>query len=391
MAHVSPELAQQVAVALMQMPPDSAAARAAKCAGWSVPSNYQPVHDLLREMRLPPYQYLGQISLPHLLRQYWPVLTLLLLLFLALTGYVLNVSRLNQRLSHSEAALRQSLEQLDSANSQLFQAEKMAAIGQLAAGVAHEINNPIAYVTSNLNSLLQYLDDLDQFFAAYDSARRQAEPAETCIQRMAAIEAKLDLEYLRRDLRSLVQESQDGTGRVKKIIADLKDFARRDSSEWEEANINDLLEIVLNIVHNEIKYKADVAKEYGDIPAIRCVRRQLEQVFANLLVNAAQAIPEHGTIAVRTHLNSSRDAIVVEVQDSGQGIAPEHMSHLFEPFFTTKPVGQGTGLGLSISYKIVQKHGGTIEAESHPGQGALFRVTLPMNFTPETAEDETAT
>ena len=384
--HISPELAQEVAVALMQMPENSPAAVAAKCAGWSVPRNYQPVHELLQELHLPPYQLLGQISLSGLLHRYWPVLILMALLFLGLVGYVLNVSRLNQRLLLSDSALRQSLQKLDNANSQLFQAEKMAAIGQLAAGVAHEINNPMAYVSSNLNSLLHYLDGLDKFFTAYEEARKNGEISDECIKRMAVIEQQLDLPYLRRDLRELVEESLDGSARVKKIVADLKDFARRDNSEWEEANVNDLLDIVLNIVHNELKYKADIRKEYGDVPATRCVRRQLEQVFANLLVNAAQAIAEHGTITIRSRHDTTRDQVVIEIADTGCGIAEQDMAHLFEPFFTTKPVGQGTGLGLSISYKIVQRHGGTIEAESKPGQGSLFRVLLPLHFSPLNSE-----
>ncbi len=385
--HISPELAQQVAIALMRMPEDDPAAIAAKCAGWAVPGNYQPVHEMLQELHLPPYQYLGRISFGNLLRSFWPVLTLLLLLFLGLVVYVLNVSRLNLRLSRSESALRQSLQKLDNANSQLFQAEKLAAIGQLAAGVAHEINNPMAFVSSNLNSLLHYLDDLDEFFSAYDEARKNGELSDECIQRLADIEHRLDLPYLRRDLRALVQESLDGSGRVKRIVADLKDFARRDNSEWEEANVNDLLDIVLNIVHNELKYKADVNKEYGEVPAIRVVRRQLEQVFANLLVNAAQAIAEHGTITVRTRCDTPQQRIIVEFEDTGSGITEQDRGRLFEPFFTTKPVGQGTGLGLSISYKIVQRHGGVIEVESEPGKGSLFRVVLPLHFSPR-AEDE---
>jgi signal transduction histidine kinase len=174
-----------------------------------------------------------------------------------------------------------------------------------------------------------------------------------------------------------MSESKDGITRVKNIVQNLKDFSHVDIvEEWRYSNLHLGLDSTLNIVNNEIKYKADVVKKYGVIPDVECLAAQLNQVFMNLLVNASHAIEAHGTITIST--GQLNDEVWVEISDTGKGIAPEHMQKIFDPFFTTKPIGKGTGLGLSLSYGIIQKHHGRIEVQSEFGKGATFRVWLPI-------------
>lgn len=265
---------------------------------------------------------------------------------------------------------------------QLQQSEKLASIGQLAAGVAHEINNPVGYISSNIVTLNRYLNDIFQLLAVYE--QMESAVTDTALQQqLQALKQALDLDYLRKDIPALIGESAEGVARVKKIVQDLKDFSRQDEAEWQMADLHKGLESTLNIVHNEIKYKAEVVREYGELPMVQCIPSQLNQVFMNLLVNAAHAIDERGVIHVRS--GTEGDWVWVEVQDNGKGIRPEHLGRLFDPFFTTKPVGKGTGLGLSISYGIVQKHGGRIEVESELGQGSRFRVWLPLQQADQAA------
>jgi two-component system, NtrC family, sensor kinase len=270
--------------------------------------------------------------------------------------------------------LKDAYQQLEEAQNQLVQSEKMASIGQLAAGVAHEINNPIGYVNSNLGALEKYLKDLFELIDAYEAAT----PADdTGWAHIDALKQRIDLPYLREDLHALLIESKEGITRVKKIVQDLKDFSHMDvAEEWQLTDLHQGLESTLNIVANEIKYKASVVKEYGDLPLVECLPFQLNQVFMNLLVNAAQAIEGQGTITIRT--TSTGQEAIVEIADTGKGISPDFIKRIFDPFFTTKPIGKGTGLGLSLSYGILQKHQGQIEVKSEPGVGTAFRLRLPL-------------
>jgi len=272
-------------------------------------------------------------------------------------------------------------QQLEDAQHQLLQSEKMASIGQLAAGVAHEINNPIGYVYSNLGTLEKYVQDTFGMIDLYEQAEDAIGDAGVRAKLKAAKD-KLDIDFLKEDLCALMNESKDGITRVKQIVQNLKDFSHLDASdEWHFADLHRGIDSTLNIVNNEIKYKADVVREYGDIPEVECLSSQLNQVFMNLLVNAAHAIEERGTITVRT--GQQGEEAWVEVSDTGKGIAPEHLKKIFDPFFTTKPIGKGTGLGLSLSYGIIQKHHGRIEVQSEPGKGTTFRVWLPVKQTGE--------
>lgn len=265
---------------------------------------------------------------------------------------------------------------LEEAHNQLLQSEKMASIGQLAAGVAHELNNPISFVYSNLGTLDLYLHDILSILDAFRMAA-EADDGEALARARQLVKDK-DLDYIRQDVLDLMHESKDGLDRLRKIVLDLKSFSRVGTQEWEEADLHEGLDSTLNIVWNELKYKCTVNKEYGDIPPVHCVISQLNQVFMNLLVNAGQAIEQQGTITIRTY-RQDEGHVCVEVEDTGGGIAPENLNRVFEPFFTTKPVGKGTGLGLSVSYSIIQRHHGSISVRSQPGQGTCFTVTLPVH------------
>jgi len=268
--------------------------------------------------------------------------------------------------------------QLQQAQRQLLQSEKMAAIGQLAAGVAHEINNPIGYVFSNIGTLAGYVNDLLRLIRAYEKAQVNT-------PELDRLRREVDIDFLAEDILSLIAESQDGIDRVKLIVHSLKDFSRADEGgDFVAADLRQCIESTLNVVNNEIKYKADVRKEFGELPPVPCRPSQINQVIMNLLVNAAQAIDQRGEIVVRTSVHE--DGALIEVSDTGSGIAKEHLDRIFEPFFTTKPVGQGTGLGLSLSYGIVRDHGGWIKADSELGRGTRFRIWLPLRQPVEGAQ-----
>ena len=270
------------------------------------------------------------------------------------------------------------IKRLEEAQNQLMQSERMASIGQLAAGVAHEINNPVGFVNSNLGSLQRYVNDMLSLLSAYELAEPAMPAAE--VQTIQQVKTAIDVEFLREDVISLLAESLDGLKRVTRIVQDLKNFSHVDESERQWADLEAGMESTLRVVWNELKYKAEVVKEFAGIAPIECFPLQLNQVFMNLLINASHAIEEHGTITIRTGHDEVQSW--VEVQDTGRGIKPENLSRIFEPFFTTKPVGQGTGLGLSLSYGIVKKHGGRFEVASTLGVGSTFKVIFPKGSTP---------
>jgi len=285
------------------------------------------------------------------------------------------VRRAQEALESNYAHVKEINSRLEEAQNQLLQSEKMASIGQLAAGVAHEINNPVGFVNSNLGALRRYTEGLLRLVAAYEADESALAAGQRA--QLAALKKEVDLDYLREDLPALLAESADGLGRVKRIVQDLKDFSRVDNADWSEADLNAGLDSTLNVVNSEVKYKAEIRKNYGTLPPVRCLAAQLNQVFMNFIVNAAHAIEDHGVITLST--GHSGDWVWVEVADTGCGMSPEVQSRIFEPFYTTKPVGKGTGLGLSLSFSIVQKHKGLIKVKSAPGQGSALRVWIPVD------------
>jgi two-component system NtrC family sensor kinase len=274
----------------------------------------------------------------------------------------------------TELARRQKEEQ--QVQIQLLQSEKLASIGQLAAGIAHEINNPVGFVTSNLGSLDSYHKAIFEVLDAYEAMEAKCSADEAALAEIRELRQKKKIARIRADIGELLAESRDGLIRVAKIVSDLKTFSRVDSENRQWVDLHDGIDSTLNIVWNEIKYHCTLNKEYGDIPKVYCIPSQINQVFLNLLVNAAQAIPQKGEITIRT--GCAGNEAFIAIADTGTGIPAENMPKLFEAFYTTKPVGKGTGLGLSIAYNLVLKHEGRIEVASTVGEGTTFTVWLPI-------------
>ncbi len=291
-------------------------------------------------------------------------------------GYVVSINDTTE-LQAASRELQKAYLELKEAQMHIFQQEKMASIGQLAAGVAHEINNPMGFVSSNLTTLNKYVERLIEYIAAGEIAVESCSGGEP--EKLKNLRKSLKIDYISDDARLLITESQDGAGRVRRIVQDLMSFSRADQVEPVLTNLNEALETAINFAGNEIRYIATIKREFGDIPEIKCFSQQLNQVFLNLLVNAAHAMTEKqdGTLTIRTRVEG--DHVCVSIIDTGCGIPENIRQRIFEPFFTTKEVGKGTGLGLSISYEIIQKHGGDISVESELGKGTTFTVRLPVD------------
>ncbi|TVO58521.1 ATP-binding protein [Denitromonas halophila] len=307
---------------------------------------------------------------------------------LKMTQEIEERKRVQAALEKEKDEQRALIQKLESAQNQLLQSEQLASIGQLAAGLAHEINNPIGFVNSNLSTLQTYAADLLRLIAVYEryTARREPDPA--ALAEVEAVRQAIDIDYLREDIASLIAESIDGAVRVHRIVQDMRDFSLAGDDRWQLADLHHGLDSTLNIVWGEIKDRAQIVKAFGELPEVECLPCQINQVFMNLLMNAAQACEGGGTIT----LSSGADGewVWIDVADTGCGIAAEHLTKIFDPFFTTKPVGQGTGLGLSVSYGIAKRHGGCLEVESHPGRGTRFRLCLPARQRTATEDHHTA-
>jgi signal transduction histidine kinase len=301
---------------------------------------------------------------------------------------------LEQMLSERFAELRKSKEEteqtlarLKETQAQMIQSEKMALVGQLAAGVAHEINNPTGFISSNLNTLSDYQSGLSRLIRQYRklvadlkgimASEECCRPLSEQVEAIRALEAEIDIDFILDDTQSLIKESREGTEQIKKIVISLKDFAHPGEDRVQPTDINKCLESTLNVVWNELKYKATVKKEYGDLPRVYGYPHQLNQVFMNLLVNAAQAIENQGEIKMATRTDNGH--VEIKISDTGSGISKENLPRIFDPFFTTKEAGKGTGLGLHLAYNIIKKHKGTIDVESTMGQGTTFTIRIPVD------------
>ncbi len=265
--------------------------------------------------------------------------------------------------------------ELKCVQSQIIQQEKMASIGQLSAGIAHEINNPVSFITGNLDILKKYVETVMEVIRVEEEIIKNSIPP-AALEALDEMKRKKKFDYVLKDIGYLITQSLEGSERIKRIVSDLKAFSRMEDDIPAMEDINRGLESTINIVWNEIKYKAELEKVLGELPLTSCNISRLNQVFMNLLVNAAQAIEKQGKITVTTR--SDGNDIFISVADTGAGISPENLKKVFDPFFTTKEKGAGTGLGLSISYDIVKKHGGDITVESQAGEGTTFTVRIPV-------------
>jgi PAS domain S-box-containing protein len=281
--------------------------------------------------------------------------------------------------------LKQAEEEKKRIETQLLHSEKMASIGQLAAGVAHEINNPTGFVSSNLKTLSEYIQDLSDLTKEYrklvETLKQNPDTdgillaVSDEVKRISELEEEIDLDFVLKDIFELIEESREGTERIKKIVLDLKDFAHPGDDKTKLADINKNMDSTINVVWNELKYKANVVKDYGDLPQVKCYPQLLNQVFLSLLVNAAQSIEKRGEIKIKTRANNGNVEIIIS--DTGSGIPKENLPRIFDPFFTTKKIGQGTGLGLNVAYNIVKKHQGEIDVKSDVGKGTMFIIRIP--------------
>lgn len=285
---------------------------------------------------------------------------------------------LEQQVRQRTEELEKVISELKSTQQQMIQQEKMATIGQLSAGIAHEINNPIGFIASNTASLGKYCEKILKFMEAQQEALMTGKSDPQNVEQLQALRHQMKIEHIAKDIPEMIMETLEGVERIKSIVRDLKCFSRGDETEQKLADIIQCLETTINIAHNELKYKATIKREYNDLPQLRCYPQQLGQVFMNLLVNAAHAIDTQGEVTIRAWNDGG--FIYVSISDTGSGIPEEVKVHIFEPFFTTKESGKGTGLGLSISNEIIRNHGGEIRVESVVGSGSTFIVALPLDY-----------
>jgi two-component system, NtrC family, sensor kinase len=266
---------------------------------------------------------------------------------------------------------------LDKAHGQLLQNEKLASVGQLAAGMAHEINNPIGFVSSNLGSLDKHVHALLRLIEHYEALEHDGSIASEKLAALALLKQSIDYDYLREDVRDLLNESRQGVERVRKIVKSLKDFAREGNEyQWSEVDLHHCLESTLDVLNREFVDRCEIHRDYGDIPHVLCLASEINQVLMSVLLNAAQAINGHGSISLRTRQHDGKVAITIT--DTGSGIPEDVMPKIFDPFFTTKAVGAGSGLGLSVAYGSLKRHDGDIKIDSVPGQGTTVCITLPI-------------
>jgi signal transduction histidine kinase len=291
---------------------------------------------------------------------------------------------MEQQISQSSADLNRAYQQLSSSQAQLVQSEKMAALGQMVAGVAHEINTPLGYVNNNIEMVREFFAQMQFIVNAHEQlANTLLAPNTSDIdvaESLAALDdAKSDMDLTQwfMDLDTLFNDTFYGVEQISELVTGLKDFSRVDQAVTDNVSLNDCIDNALLIARNTLKYKVEVIKRLENIPKIRCTASQINQVLLNLFTNASQAIKDKGYLLIKTWSDAS--SVYVSVQDTGCGISPENLSRIFDPFFTTKPVGEGTGLGLSITFKIIQQHGGSVRVVSEVGKGSRFVIALPLN------------
>lgn len=275
------------------------------------------------------------------------------------------------------SSLEKTLKRLKLAQSQLVQSEKLASIGQLSAGVAHEINNPLGFIKTNISVFRQYSNDLIQLISTYEKLENKSDKYENIIAEVKDLKEKMDFNFIMEDLKTIFDETAEGVERILAIVSDLKFFAHRETKEKTLTDVHQCINSTLNVIHNEIKYKAQVIKNFSEIPKIKCYPQRINQILTNLIINASQAIEKQGIIYISTYREN--DYVVIKIKDTGSGIPAEIKDKIFDPFFSTKPVGKGTGLGLHVVYNNVKKHKGIIKVKSSANKGTSFTIYLPID------------
>ncbi len=279
------------------------------------------------------------------------------------------------------ARLKKAIEERKRVESQLVQNAKMASLGELVAGIAHEINNPLGFIHANLGNLKKFSKKIIGLIESYDQVDIPGEAKEEFEKR----KKEVNYDYLRSRMPEMIERSAVGADRMKKIIQDLRSFSRLDAAEFAEADINGAIETTLGIMFHEYKNRIGIKKELGNLPAVECYISRLNQVFMNLLINACHAIEDKGEIGIKT--GTEDETVKIEISDTGKGIPDDAIDKIFDPFFTTKPVGQGTGLGLSISHGIIEQHKGEISVKSNSGEGTTFTIRIPIHLKKEDLDD----
>lgn len=290
----------------------------------------------------------------------------------------------SRELYDSHATLVTAFEKLNSQKSHMVQQEKLASIGMLAAGIAHEINNPVGFIKSNLETLVDYLQLVNDLFDSFQSAAKRIDDDPESVDyrheltELVNLARSNDLAYVIKDSLASIQESLEGTQRVKEIISNLRDFSRKGSDNREQCSLNEVIDSTLMLLRNEVKHRINIVKEYAELPLFYACVSQLNQVFLNIMLNASQAMGDKGAITIRTY--AKEPMLCVDFIDTGPGIDEDNLPKVFDPFFTTKDVGAGTGLGLYISHGLIKKHRGDITVQNEPGGGTRFTVSLPINM-----------
>lgn len=302
---------------------------------------------------------------------------------LKLTHEVADRVEAQRRLTKSKQALMETLSKLKHTQAQMIHSEKMASIGQLAAGVAHEINNPIGFIKSNLHILREYCEDMKSLLAHYEDLEStlNTDPAvQDLVEKIRDYKAQIDYDFILNELDGVMNESKEGVERVARIVRDLKDFSHADSGVVEYSDINQGIESTLNIVWNQFKYTATINKDLGEIPLVKCDLEKMNQAFMNLLINAGQAIGHDGIIDICTRCD--QNLVEIKISDNGCGIPSDITPKIFDPFYTTKDVGSGTGLGLNLVYNIIKGHNGSIDVKSEVDKGSTFTIRLNVDGGP---------
>ncbi|MEM1170738.1 MAG: ATP-binding protein [Cyanobacteria bacterium P01_H01_bin.35] len=290
--------------------------------------------------------------------------------------YTQELKLANQRVEKRTTELTQALQDLQQTQTQLIQTEKMSSLGEMVAGIAHEINNPVSFIHGNISHLQEYTQNIFDLLNLYQQLYPDSHP------QIEDLMDEIDIDYIISDLPQIISSMNIGTDRIQNIVVSLRNFSRLDESKVKSADIHEGIDNTLLILSHKLKQGVKILKNYGDLPLVECYPAQLNQVFMNIIANAIDAMLESDTqqkqIVIQTE-KVAEDKVMVKIRDNGPGIPPAVKDKIFNPFFTTKPVGKGTGLGLSISYQIIEKHGGKIEVISQPGKGTEFAIALPVH------------